>query len=91
MERSEESPNQDENCWEDESNDTVPPHPHILMRKHNVHTQELELWTYVSVRKLADTVVVVLNVRVGVGWVDPHGDGGEESKHPTEKQGAADY
>ena len=53
--------------------------------------KSLKRWTYISVRKLADAVVVVLHVRVGVGWVDPHGDGGEESKHPTEKEGAADY
>ena len=39
MERSEKSTNQDENCWKDESNDTVPPDPHIL-RQHNAHMQE---------------------------------------------------
>ena len=40
MEGSEESTNQDDNCWEDESNDTVPPDPYIL-RQHKVHMQEL--------------------------------------------------
>ena len=90
MERSEESTNQDENCWEDESNDTVPPDPHIL-RQQKVHVQEFLSHTHISVRKFADAVAVVFDVCVGSCGVDPHGDCRKQSKQPAEQQRPADY
>ena len=48
VECSEESTNQDKNCWKDESNDIIPPDPYIL-GQHKVHIQEfvkphLHIW-----------------------------------------------